>query len=181
VSGKSSWQTEIWSHLVHQNEKNEASEGMASQFNSCLCLRFRKGARQTTKIYDEFLAPSGLRITQFGLLAHLEENGGPLAVAELAGELNMDPTTLNRNLKPLERRKLLRIRASVKDRRAKEIWLTATGRKVLREAAPLWKAAHDQVFAALGQSEAQMLSQMLDRSLQRLDPVAADQKKGNKT
>ena len=150
-------------------------------FNSCLCLRFRKGARQTTKIYDEFLAPCGLRITQFGLLAHLEENGGPLAVAELAGALNMDPTTLNRNLKPLERRKLLRIRARVKDRRAKEIWLTAAGRKLLQEAAPLWKAAHDHVFAALGQSEAQMLSQMLDRSLQRLDPVAADQNKGNNT
>jgi DNA-binding MarR family transcriptional regulator len=166
---------------VHEKDNNKASEGIGVPFNSCLCLRFRKGARQTTKIYDEFLAPCGLRITQFGLLAHLEENGGPLAVAELAGELNMDPTTLNRNLKPLERRKLLRIRAKVKDRRAKEIWLTASGRKLLQEAAPLWKAAHDHVFAALGQSEAQMLSQMLDRSLQRLDPVAADQKKGNNT
>jgi DNA-binding MarR family transcriptional regulator len=165
---------------VHEKD-NKASEGTGVPFNSCLCLRFRKGARQTTKIYDEFLAPCGLRITQFGLLAHLEENGGPLAVAELAGELNMDPTTLNRNLKPLERRKLLRIRAKVKDRRAKEIWLTAAGRKLLQEAAPLWKAAHDHVFAALSQSEAQMLSQMLDRSLQRLDPVAADQKKGNNT
>jgi DNA-binding MarR family transcriptional regulator len=166
---------------VHEKDNNKAPEGIGVPFNSCLCLRFRKGARQTTKIYDEFLAPCGLRITQFGLLAHLEENGGPLAVAELAGELNMDPTTLNRNLKPLERRKLLRIRAKVKDRRAKEIWLTAAGRKLLQEAAPLWKAAHDHVFAALGQSEAQTLSQMLDRSLQRLDPVAADQKKGNNT
>jgi DNA-binding MarR family transcriptional regulator len=166
---------------VHEKDNNKASEGIGVPFNSCLCLRFRKGARQTTKIYDEFLASCGLRITQFGLLAHLEENGGPLAVAELAGELNMDPTTLNRNLKPLERRKLLRIRARVKDRRAKEIWLTAAGRKLLQEAAPLWKAAHDHVFAALGQSEAQMLSQMLDRSLQRLDPVAADQNKGNNT
>jgi hypothetical protein len=71
--------------------------------------------------------------------------------------------------------------AKVKDRRARAIWLTAAGRKHLQEAAPLWKAAHDHVFAALGQSEAQMLSQMLDRSLQRLDPVAADQKKGNNT
>lgn len=166
---------------MHEDENNKAGDGTGIPFNSCLCLRFRKGARQTTKIYDEFLAPCGLRITQFGLLAHLEENGGPLAVAELAGELNMDPTTLNRNLKPLERRKLLRIRERVKDRRAKEIWLTAAGRKLLQEAAPLWKAAHDHVFAALGQSEAQMLSQMLDRSLQRLDPVAADQNKGNNT
>jgi DNA-binding MarR family transcriptional regulator len=165
---------------VHE-KNNKAGEGTGIPFNSCLCLRFRKGARQTTKIYDEFLAPCGLRITQFGLLAHLEENGGPLAVAELAGELNMDPTTLNRNLKPLERRKLLRIKEKPKDRRAKEIWLTPTGRKLLEEAAPLWKAAHDHVFAALGQTEAQMLSQMLDQSLQRLDPVAADKKRGNNT
>jgi DNA-binding MarR family transcriptional regulator len=135
-----------------EDEKKTASEDTGVAFNSCLCLRFRKGARQTTKIYDEFLAPSGLRITQFGLLAHLEESGRPLAVLELAAELNMDPTTLNRNLKPLERRNLLRIKERKKDRRVREIWPTAAGRRLLREAAPLWKAAHDHVFAALGQS-----------------------------
>jgi DNA-binding MarR family transcriptional regulator len=165
---------------VHENEK-KANEVTDVAFNSCLCLRFRKGARQTTKIYDEFLAPSGLRITQFGLLAHLQESGRPLAVVELATDLNMDPTTLNRNLKPLERRKLLRIKESKKDRRVKEIWSTAAGRKLLHKAAPLWKAAHNHVFAALGQSEAQVLSRMLDRSLQCLDRVGVDHGDERKT
>jgi DNA-binding MarR family transcriptional regulator len=162
---------------VPENKENRA-DGASVPFSSCLCLRFRKGARQTTKIYDEFLAPSGVRITQFGLLAHLDESGGPLAIAELAAELNMDPTTLNRNLKPLERRELLRTKKNPRDRRAKEIQLTAAGRKLLYEAAPLWKAAHDHVFAALGRSEAQALSRMLDQSLECLDTASIDLGKG---
>jgi DNA-binding MarR family transcriptional regulator len=169
-----------WSHRLPENEPTRPREATGVAFNNCICLRFRKGARQTTKIYDEFLVPSGLRITQFGLLAHLEENGGPLTVAALAGELNMDPTTLNRNLKPLERRKLLTTRENARDRRVKEIRLTPAGRKLLHEAAPLWKAAHDHVFAALGQTEAHILSRMLDRSLDCLDTVAVDHGKGKK-
>jgi DNA-binding MarR family transcriptional regulator len=136
-----------------------------SPFRDCLCLRLRKGARQTTRIYDECLAPSGLRITQFGLLAHLAESEKPLAVAELAEALDLDPTTLNRNLKPLEQRKLLQVRSGASDRRIREIMLTAAGRSLLTRAAPYWRAAHDRVRAALGEDNADRLGDMLDQSL----------------
>lgn len=140
----------------------------ADDFAQCICLRLRIGARQTTQIYDDFLAPADLRITQFGLLAHLEISKAPLSVAELAGELSMDPTTLNRNLKPLEKRGLVRSAVSAQDRRAKEIILTPAGRELLWQAAPLWKAAHDHVQAVLGATTSQSLSAVLDRSIARL-------------
>jgi DNA-binding MarR family transcriptional regulator len=140
----------------------------ADDFARCICLRLRIGARQTTQIYDDFLAPAELRITQFGLLAHLEIRKAPLSVAELAGELSMDPTTLNRNLKPLEKRGLVRSAVSAQDRRAKEIILTPAGREVLWRAAPLWKAAHDHVQEVLGATMSQSLSSVLDRSIARL-------------
>jgi DNA-binding MarR family transcriptional regulator len=90
----------------------------------------RIGERRTTQIYDEFLAGAGVRITQFGLLAHLEISKAPCEYLR-AAELSMDPTTLNRNLKPLEKRRLVRSTISSKDRRAREIVLTAAGREVL--------------------------------------------------
>ncbi|WP_425989959.1 MarR family winged helix-turn-helix transcriptional regulator [Afipia sp. DC4300-2b1] len=140
-------------------------ELVAEDFAQCICLGLRKGARQTTQIYDEFLAPSGIRITQFGLLAHLEISKAPLSVSALATELSMDPTTLNRNLKPLEKRKLVRMITHDRDRRSKIIALTSSGRKLLWRAAPLWKAAHDHVYELLGKAEAAALSKTLDVSL----------------
>lgn len=134
-------------------------------FRACLCLKLRMSARQVTAIYDEHLAPAGLRITQFGLLAHLAEKSAPMAIAELATALHMDPTTLNRNLKPLARDGLLRIEQAPQDRRMKAISLTEAGASSLREAGPLWKAAHDRLLKIIGPSQASDLTTRLDHSL----------------
>jgi DNA-binding MarR family transcriptional regulator len=158
----------MWRVEQHAQVNMARKQMAADEFATCICLRLRKGARQTTQIYDKFLAPAGIRITQFGLLAHLEISGGPLSVAALADELNMDPTTLNRNIKPLEKRKLVLSKVNDRDRRAKEILLTSTGRALLWRAAPLWKAAHKHVRKLLGQAEATLLSGVLDRSLKSL-------------
>ncbi|OQW69714.1 MAG: hypothetical protein BVN33_18015 [Proteobacteria bacterium ST_bin13] len=140
-------------------------------FHDCLCLKLRMSARQVTAIYDEYLSPAGLRITQFGLLAHLVEQAGSMGVAELAAALRMDPTTLNRNLKPLEREGLLRVAQAQNDRRAKAISLTAAGADLLGRAAPLWKAAHERVTQTLGSKTAVDLAVNLDRGLESLGQV----------
>ena len=54
----------------------------------------------------------------------------------------MDRTTLTANLKPLERRGLVRIKADEADRRGRRLALTAEGRALLAEATPLWKRHH---------------------------------------
>jgi DNA-binding MarR family transcriptional regulator len=156
-------------HVSPDKEAQARPSGMEGvRFSDCLCLRLRKGARQLTGIYDDFLSSVGIRITQFGLLAHLEERGSPLALAELAAELLLDPTTLNRNLKPLERQGLLKITANSRDRRVKEISLTPAGRQLLWRAAPLWKSANDAVSNALGIARAGQLASTIDQSLPRL-------------
>ncbi len=53
-----------------------------------------------TAVYDHALAAVGLRVTQFSLLGHLRGLAG-LAMTDLAGRLDMDRTTLTRNLAPL--------------------------------------------------------------------------------
>lgn len=138
-----------------------------SEIVGCTCLRLRKAARCATQIYDRCLEPAGLTITQFGLLAHLHALRG-MSIGELAEALIMDPTTLTRNLRPLEKRGLVRIKASKDDRRRREVALTANGRAALDTAAPLWRQAQTQIAAALGREEVASLNQVLDRSLDRL-------------
>src|SRR5215470_18702715 len=74
----------------------------------CNCLAVRSAARHVTQLYDQFLAPIGLRITQFSILAKLKRRG-PLTINALADVMAMDRTTLGRNIQPLERDGLIAI------------------------------------------------------------------------
>jgi DNA-binding MarR family transcriptional regulator len=64
----------------------------------------------------------------------------------------MDRTTLNANLKPLERRGLLRVSVDDADRRSRRLALTPAGRSLLVRALPVWKQTHAVIENLLGQS-----------------------------
>ena len=78
----------------------------------CTCLRLRRASRKLTQLYDRLLGSAGLTVNQFGLLAHLygAELGHSLgsSMGSIADRLGLDPTTLNRNLKPLHLQGLVR-------------------------------------------------------------------------
>lgn len=102
-----------------------------------------------TQLYDAFLQPSGLLVTQFKLLGALAAHGS-LALSPLADLLALDPTTLARNLKPLERDGLVDI-AVGEDRRKRMVRLTERGQDALAKALPLWEEAQTWVISQLGQ------------------------------
>src|SRR5262250_1950954 len=89
----------------------------------CVCLAVRQAARHVTQFYDQFLAPAGLRTSQFSVLAKLKRLG-PMTINALAAELVMDRTTLGRNILPLEREGLIAVETGKSDRRSKELRLT---------------------------------------------------------
>src|SRR5438477_9025545 len=97
----------------------------------CNCLAARQAARHVTQFYDQFLAPAGLRTTQFSILAKLKRIG-PMTINVLARELVMDRTTLGRNILPLRREDLIAVAAGSSDRRSKELHLTRAGAARLR-------------------------------------------------
>ena len=109
----------------------------------CNCLALRQAARHVTQFYDQHLAPTGLRTTQFSILAKLKRLG-PLTVNALARELVMDRTTLGRTMLPLERDGLIAIRDGTADRRSKELTLTKAGAERQQRAAKLWVEAQKQ-------------------------------------
>ena len=109
----------------------------------CLCEALRRAARTVTRMYDDALRPARLRTTQFSLLAHLNATRDA-RVCDLAAALQLDDTTLPRNLRPLDRRGLLKVRQG-SDRREKRVSITPAGRKLLAEAAPLWIAVQERL------------------------------------
>jgi len=132
----------------------------------CTCLRLRKAARRITQIYDGYVEPFGLTITQFGLLAHLRVLDG-ISVGALAEKLVMDPTTLTRNLRPLERKGFVRLEPDPDDRRSRSLHLTDEGREALRAARPAWARAQRHVEEMLGNADTAVLNAALDRALER--------------
>ena len=110
----------------------------------CNCLAIRQAARHVTQFYDQLLAPSGLRTTQFSILGRLQRRG-PMPINALAAELVMDRTTLGRNILPLEREGLVAVVRSSADRRSKELHLTEAGLARLRLAVKEWARAQAQL------------------------------------
>jgi DNA-binding MarR family transcriptional regulator len=115
----------------------------------CNCLALRQAARHVTQFYDQFLVPTGLRTSQFGILAKLRRIG-PMTINALAKDLVMDRTTLGRNILPLEREGLIAIKPGKTDRRSKELHLTEAGLERLRAAAKGWAEAQKQFEASFG-------------------------------
>jgi DNA-binding MarR family transcriptional regulator len=126
----------------------------------CNCFAVRAAARHVTQFYDQFLAPTGLRTTQFLILAKLKRLG-PLTINTLARDMVMDRTTLGRNILPLERDGLIRIEATASDRRAKELHLTTAGEKRVQAARKRWSEAQAQFETAFGPRRAADLRKML--------------------
>jgi DNA-binding MarR family transcriptional regulator len=122
----------------------------------CNCLALRQADRHVTQFYDQCLAPSGLRVTQFSILARLKRSG-PLTINALARELVMDRTTLGRTMLPLERDGLLRIQDGAQDRRRKELHLTKEGSERFRAAVRLWREAQVRFETAFGHERAAKL------------------------
>jgi DNA-binding MarR family transcriptional regulator len=133
---------------------------------TCACFKVRKAARAVTKLYEEVLRPIGLRATQFSLLMAARVIG-PVTVVKLAQITVMDRTTLTRNLQILEKRRLIEIKPG-KDRREREVTLTASGMEVLAKAVPLWEQAQDRVRQGLGEERMRNLMNDLSEMISLL-------------
>jgi len=126
----------------------------------CNCFAMRAAARHLSQSYDRFLAPSGLRTTQFSILARLKRRG-PLTINALAEDMVMDRTTLGRNTLPLQRDGLIRIEPAACDRRAKELHLTKAGERRLQAGLKGWSQAQARFETVFGAKRAADLRTLL--------------------
>ena len=128
--------------------------------DTCLCLHVQRAARALARRFDDALRPLDLTNGQFSLMMSLNrpQPPGMGAVAEL---LAMDRTTLTAALKPLERRKLVKVAVDPDDKRGRLLTLTPDGRRLLARAVPIWKRTHAQIDARLADGGADLLRDKL--------------------
>ncbi len=127
----------------------------------CACFNLRMAARAMTQLYDKAIQPTGLRATQFPILAVLAM-AGSATITNLSSLLVMDRTTLARNLKPLEKRGLVSITKG-EDKRTKTVNLTDEGADMLGDALPQWEKAQTEVVEAMGKDRWQSTLENLQR------------------
>jgi len=110
----------------------------------CLCLHVQRAARALARRFDDALRPVRVTQGQFSLLTALNR-AEPPTIGAVANLLALDRTTLTANLKPLERRGLVKVIVDPDDRRSRRLILTAAGLASLAAAAPVWKREHARV------------------------------------
>ena len=116
--------------------------------DACLCLHVQRAARALARRFDDALRTIGLTNGQFSLLMSLNRPEPP-DMGAVASLLGMDRTTLTAAVKPLQRRRLLRLTVDPADRRGRLMTLTPSGRKLLARAVPVWRKTHLAVEALL--------------------------------
>jgi DNA-binding MarR family transcriptional regulator len=109
----------------------------------CITAALRAASRRLTLLYDEAMAPSGLRVTQYHILSELERRASePPTVSELAEILTMERSALGQTLRPLQRDGLIALGRSEHDGRRRPVELTAAGKGAIARGRPYWIKAH---------------------------------------
>jgi DNA-binding MarR family transcriptional regulator len=134
---------------IHVMSRNiNASALGQTLLDTCMCHKTRMAARAITRAYDDALRSTGLRATQVSVLAAVGARGA-LSIKSLADSLEMERTTLTRNLRPLEERGYV-ILAPEQRHRSRVLTLTPSGLAALLEALPLWEDAQRTIKRRLG-------------------------------
>jgi len=139
----------------------------------CTNLRLRQLSRIVTRHYDSFVADVGLKITQYSLLSHVVKLG-PIRPGDLARRMQMDASTLTRNLQPLAALGLLTVGAGA-DARSRLVSATEAGIAKQTQAQQTWKAAQLALNEQLGSERVVALHALLDSCIELLgDDEALD-------
>jgi DNA-binding MarR family transcriptional regulator len=126
-----------------------------SETAECLCLASRKAARAITREFDRRLRPTGVRPTQFTVLAILSIRGA-LTIGALAKIIGVERTTLTRNLVLIEENGWVSIEPG-EDARSRIAQITPKGRAAAIAALPAWRATQKALLGTMGEGAATAL------------------------
>jgi DNA-binding MarR family transcriptional regulator len=139
----------------------------------CTNLKLRQLNRMVTRHYDRYVAESGLKNTQYALLSHVVRLG-PIRPGDLARRMQMDASTLTRNMQPLVAQGWLKIGAG-DDARSRLVEATEAGHAKQAEGQRAWKAAQLALNERLGVERVATLHALLDACIECLDDDPEDQ------
>jgi len=164
--------------MKHVTPVTEPTTGAAHRKpQGCTNLQLRQLTRRVSQRYDVEMARIGLKTTQYSLLSYVVKLG-PIRPADLAQAMEMEPSTLTRNLKPLMDAGWVEMAAGV-DGRSRLIDATPAGREKRALAQRHWKAAQVQLNERLGVERVLALHALIQESLALLAAGEAETESGD--
>ena len=129
--------------------------------NICNCIALRKASNNITKLYDAYLSKINIKVTQYSTLKNIHKLGN-VNVHELAIELELERTTVLRNLDKLKKMGLISYKKNINDK-TKTIKLTINGNKKLNEANAIWWKAQEKFINVLGSNDQREFDTFLNK------------------
>ncbi len=142
----------------------------------CYCAAVRTAARKTTALYDSLLEPAGVTLAQFSLLRKIKR-AGTVSLTGLGRLAELDRSTIGRNVKALEKLRLVST-TSAEDHREAAVRLTPEGERALRVGAPLWDEAQRRVEADARRDRSGAVADACAQSLIFLASLRVDTRHG---
>lgn len=150
-------------------DKASASGAADPKPRGCTNFKLRQLSRVVTQDYDTELAASGVKITQYSLLNHVQSLG-PMRPVDLAQRMRMDSSTLSRNLRPMLTAGWLEL-VEGDDARSHRVALTEAGEAKRLEARKHWRIAQERLNRTLGAARVLALHALIDEALEMLSPL----------
>ena len=142
-----------------QIAKAELESIATSAAEGCIATRVRQLSRIVTRVYDDAMRAHKITASQFTLLTQLAQTDG-ITAAEIGLELDIEKSTLSRNLK-----RLLALGHIIMDppagRRGRGLHLTPRGQAIIRDAYPVWQAAQRRATDVMGKEGRETLDTLL--------------------
>ena len=145
----------------------ESETACPEAVETCAGYNLRRTARAVTQVFDAAFAPSGLRSTQAAVLQMIAAKESS-SLAELAREMEMDPSTLSRKLRPLVRDGLVDTETAGRGK-AKPARLTSHGRAKLAEIMVRWQQAQAEFVRRFGSRRWEQLRNELRSAADAVD------------
>jgi DNA-binding MarR family transcriptional regulator len=151
----------------------EAPVAAAGQPTGCTNFKLHQLGRRVARLYDVDVRALGLKGTQYSLLSHVVRLG-PIQPSALAARMQLDPSTLTRNLQPLVAQGWVEVVAG-NDARSRQVRATDTGRALREQAQRAWKRSQLALNTRLGTARVHQLHTLIDECMALLDEaVPAD-------
>jgi len=129
----------------------------------CTNLKLRQLTRRVGRHYDRIVGACGLKTTQYSLLSQIVLRG-PMRPGDLARVMEMEASTLTRNLQPLVGNGWIEIGPGA-DARSRSVAATPAGVVKRAEAQREWKRAQLALNRRLGEARVVELHALLDDCL----------------
>ncbi|HEY1376484.1 MAG TPA: MarR family winged helix-turn-helix transcriptional regulator [Gemmataceae bacterium] len=127
---------------------DKATTSIDTISRTCIAVRLRLLNRVVTNLYDDALRPLGLKVSQLNILV-VTARLGLARPAQVCDILQLDASTLSRNVRPLQAHGWLEV-VPGEDARAQPFRLTPQGKRLIEKAVPAWEEAQRRATELLG-------------------------------